>query len=476
MPTRIFREFVSFIAAVALCMMTFGEAVGQTAKTKSAIQTEITTQFPDNTSGAITPQNLRNVTTDTLYSYVDWLTCTASGGIIYYNYLSTPTCLPAGPTGYYLQLNSATPQWASVLQSITAGTGIVISGQPTATIAMTIPPIGLNIASRFGSMDVFQRGAGSSAAIAVTASASPYTADGCYLRTFANQASTVSATTGIANLSNLAAYVQRNSAETGVVQMQYGCPMDTDEIKSFAGTFVTLSGTIKSAVNFSPTSQALTVALTCGTGSPKKQASGFTSQTTPITTTLTLTSTATRFQATSAAIVPTTCTQAEIQFIWTPTGTAAGSDGFVVDDVQLEAVNSSTATAGQYQVLNFTQQLLQAQRYFAKTFPYGVAPAQAGGLPGSMCMMSQVSNTNQGMNWQFPTNLRAAPNPGLVVTFNPVSSAATWRDVSNGNDKAVTVDPAGTLSATSVWLIASGSNTAIAANNCIQLTVDASLN
>lgn len=91
-------------------------------QSKSALTTEINTDFADNTTGAITAALVRTVTTDIVNSYVDWLTCTGTGGIIFYN-AGTPTCRTAGVDGQTLIFNGV-PSW----QYITAGT---ISGSVT---------------------------------------------------------------------------------------------------------------------------------------------------------------------------------------------------------------------------------------------------------------------------------------------------------------------------------------------------------
>ena len=107
-------------------------------KTKAQIQTEINSFFADNTTGQITPAKLRTVTTDLLNSYVDWLTCTGSGGLVYWS-AGTPTCLSAGTSGQMLKTNggAAAPSWANFTSSLVAGTGITITGTTTATISLT---------------------------------------------------------------------------------------------------------------------------------------------------------------------------------------------------------------------------------------------------------------------------------------------------------------------------------------------------
>ena len=83
--------------------------------TKLTLDAEINTNFPDNTSGAITPAILRTTVHDIVASYVDWLVCTAQGGIVYWNSTATPTCLTAGTSGQFLKTQGpgANPVWAT---------------------------------------------------------------------------------------------------------------------------------------------------------------------------------------------------------------------------------------------------------------------------------------------------------------------------------------------------------------------------
>ena len=309
----------------------------------------------------------------------------------------------------------------------------------TITNSNLAQPAGFNLAARFGGMDVWQRGAGGSASIAVGASTTAYTVDGCYLATGANEASTVAAVAGIATGSFKAAAVTRNSGQTGTTSIVFGCPFDTDEIAQFAGSFVTLSFTASTGANWSPASGNLTYELFCGTGSVKKQTTGYTNQTTPINTTQAIAAgtAAARYQSTSAAIVPANCTQAEIQFNWTPVGTAGAADTITIDDVQLEIAPNSAWTASPYQHLDLGRQLSMAQRHFAKTFPYGTAPAQNAGLTGALFAVGPVATTvGVWYNWNFPRQMRAIP--GTVTSFNPSVANANCRDVAGAADLTFT--------------------------------------
>ena len=109
-------------------------------KTKAAIQTEINTLFADNTTGQITPTKLRTVTSDLLNSYVDWLTCSGTGGVVYWS-AGTPTCITAGTTGQLLQTNGPTlaPTWTSTPNvGVATGISLALNGCTIGTDALCL--------------------------------------------------------------------------------------------------------------------------------------------------------------------------------------------------------------------------------------------------------------------------------------------------------------------------------------------------
>jgi len=64
---------------------------------------------------------LNNITA----SYVDWLTCTGSGGMVFWN-AGVPTCLSAGLSGQVLHISGSLPAWTNMLSlgtlALTGGT------------------------------------------------------------------------------------------------------------------------------------------------------------------------------------------------------------------------------------------------------------------------------------------------------------------------------------------------------------------
>jgi hypothetical protein len=75
--------------------------------------------------------------------------------------------------------------------------------------------------------------------------------------------------------------------------------------------------------------------------------------------------------------------------------------------------------------------LMLCQRYYAKTFPLGTAPAQDAGLPGALVSYAVVANSIPAVRWQFPVPMRATPT---VTFYNPILANAQW---SQGGANAV---------------------------------------
>src|SRR5258706_9764201 len=115
------------------------------------------------------------------------------------------------------------------------------------------PPQALrNILMDSGSVEVWQRGAGATASIAVSASTTAYTADRWYVITGVNQASVIAAVTGLTNASNLAAKITRNNAQTGVTAYTFGLPLDTHGVVRMRGSKVAIRAVFQAGANWSP--------------------------------------------------------------------------------------------------------------------------------------------------------------------------------------------------------------------------------
>lgn len=282
-----------------------------------------------------------------------------------------------------------------------------------------------NICWMNGGFEVWQRGAGSSASIAVGATTTAYTADRWYLTTGANQISTVSAQTGLADASQLSARVQRNSGQTGTTAMTFGYPLDTDEIVRMRGSKVTLSFLAATGANWSPTNGTLVATLYVGTGAVAKRGGGFSSETTvlSISTNIAAGSSATSISGTSSAVVPTTSTQAEIQFTWTPTGTAGANDYFQVDNLQIENnLTSTTWTPMNFDRIPFETCLAGCKKHYQKTFLYDTAPASGGGIDNALSYLISPAAATITLWWQLPVEMRSDPT---FSKFHPVTATGS---------------------------------------------------
>jgi hypothetical protein len=272
-----------------------------------------------------------------------------------------------------------------------------------------------NILGRNGGLEVWQRGAGGSAGIAVPV-VGAYTADGWFYFTSNNQLGSVNQVTpGIATGSRYAAQIMRWTGQTGVATLYFEFPLDSDEIAPMRGQTVTLSFTAKSDGSFSPAGGTIGAALQVGTGSPARATAGagFTGSSQPLAGSCNLTTTATRFTITSSVVVPTTSTQASVLFSWTPVGTSVNNDHWYLDDVQLEV--GSVATP--FERRPFEQELAACRRYFWKTFPYETAPANNAGVTASWIFLQTVAplTAMASPSLFFPTPMRSAPT---LTAFN----------------------------------------------------------
>jgi len=325
-----------------------------------------------------------------------------------------------------------------------------------------------------GGLEVWQRGAGSSASISVAASTLAYTADRWYLQTGANQASVVSAQTGLTNGSPLCGRVLRTAGQTGTTVVVFAYPLDTDEIYRLRGSKISFTCKVKAGATWSPASGTLQTILYVGTGAVgKRNATPYTNETTvlSISTNLTAGGSVTTITGNSSAVLPTTTTQAELQFAWTPVGTAGATDSIDIDDVQIEAqLSSSTWTPTDYDRLAFFDMYTACQRHYYKTFHYTTAPVAGSTVQGALSFISQAV-TRGGIYIQFPVKMRTTPGYG---TLNPSVNNANWRNITSGNDSTATGDPNGTLSDSTVQVI-SATVTAVDQTLLIHLVASAGI-
>jgi len=308
-----------------------------------------------------------------------------------------------------------------------------------ATQANTTPNFA-NILSANGSFNIWQRGSGATSSFSVGASTTQYTADRWYITTGANQVCTVTATNSLdASLAPAnAVKIQRNNGQTGVGVLTFGYPLTADECASICGGQVSFSGFARAGSTWSPAGASLSVNLYVGTGTAGKRGGGFTNETNPLSITMGIAGGAatTTLSGTSLGAVAATSTQGEIQVTWTPAGTAGADDSITLDAFCLVPGTIVQSLEG----LPFDICLRQCKRFYRKSFPYGVAPAQNAGLTGTVSVVSQAASTLGFYVQLEPIEMIATAS---FTTFNPLASSAYWYNFTINTSVAAAVDTNG---------------------------------
>jgi hypothetical protein len=337
---------------------------------------------------------------------------------------------------------SETAAPGQVLQSATWNaifTDMAAAFTQLATQANTTPTWS-NILAPNGGFAIWQRGAGGAASFSVNASTTQYTADRWYIITGANQASVVAQTTGLTSAAPPAhaCKITRTAAQTGITAYTFGYPLTSDEVYRLRGQQVSFSGAAKAGANWSPALGAFTINFYVGTGTAQKAGAAganFSGLSTPLTITTDLAAGAanTSITGTSAAIVPVTSTQGEIQVTWTPVGTAGTDDSLTLDQFCLVA----GTIVQSFEDIPFDLSLRECKRFYRKSFPYGIAPAQNAGLPGALGVMAGAA-AKIGIFVQFePVEMIAT---AAITTFNPSGASAFWLDNTAGTSVASSID------------------------------------
>jgi hypothetical protein len=285
-----------------------------------------------------------------------------------------------------------------------------------------------------GDFDIWQRGAGGSAAISAPVGVT-YVADRWYISNSANNAHTVSQQAGLTNGSRFCMRVQRNAGQTGAAACLVGQAFTTDILVPLRGQIVTISAKVRSGANWSPTSGALTMGFATGTGTEQKAANTFTGLVIIATVTANLgtSSAVTTMKATGTVVVPTNATQGEVNFVYTPAGTAGANDYFEIDEVQIEIGGIATA----FDRRPFLDELARCKRYCRKSFLYATAPAQNVGANTNEAFFPAVSAgaAAEMIPVRFEVPMRVAPT---ITLYNPGAANAQARDETHTADCSAT--------------------------------------
>jgi hypothetical protein len=239
-----------------------------------------------------------------------------------------------------------------------------------------------------GGMDIWQRG--------TSATTNVYLADRWI--TFGNTPDrTSSRQTASLDGFTWALRTQRNSGSTSTGQQYAIQTLESINSIPFQGKTVVLSWYAKAGANYSSASSALTFSVESGTGTDQSYISGFTGAATVVSGTKTLTTSWQRFTATGT--VSASATQLNVQFNYTPVGTAGANDWFEITGVQLEL--GSVATTFSRAGGTIQGELAACQRYYYRW--------TAGSSYSMACFTTARGSNNSDGILPAPVKMRANP-------------------------------------------------------------------
>jgi hypothetical protein len=201
-----------------------------------------------------------------------------------------------------------------------------------------------------------------------------------------------------------AARVKRASGATSTNQQYLIQSFESANSIPFAGRTVTYSFYARAGANYSAASNALFAYIATGTGTDQNALSGYTGSATPISTTVTLTTTWQRFTVTGT--LAATTTELATAFIYTPSGTAGANDFFEVTGVQIDI--GSVALPIRRNGATIQGELAACQRYFeAQT-------DSSGGIDGNQSLGTFITTTTA-LGIVYYTPKRKSPSTTLAA-------------------------------------------------------------
>jgi hypothetical protein len=293
-----------------------------------------------------------------------------------------------------------------------------------------------------GGFDIWQRGAGGSATFTGIA-ARTYTADrwqaqhiggSCYVNQVAGQVARYGAQVGRTN----------GNAVTANVRFAQSLEINDCARLGIQGSPFTISLNLASGAQFSALAGNITISIFAGKDAADTNVlAGYTSSLTVATVTVGVPAGTSSKRFSVSGLVPGGSGYTEFGVIveYTPVGTAGASDNFLVENVQLEPNASPTP----FEYVQFGQMLARCQRYFEKSFIYGIAPAsnlgngsytsglagKAGAVAGELIFVA------------FKANKRSAGGIAFVF-YNPGAANNQMRDISAAADCSATTLTANT--------------------------------
>ena len=263
-----------------------------------------------------------------------------------------------------------------------------------------------------GSFDIWQRGTSFAAAASIV-----YTADrwAFYRSALATGATAAQTTpTGITGSSSYGIRVQRNSGNASVDPLVLSQCIETQNARVLQGQAITVSFKQRTGANIS--AATILVTLTYGTGTDQgvnaARAGSWTGQGTL---SGSFNTGSTTFTATSIQYsIPSTATELQLNFAYTPTGTAGAADYFDIADVQLEIGPVATP----FEQISYGLSLQLCQRYYCYIYV------------GFRFNSGPVSPYQYGWTISLPVSMRTTP---ITIALGGTPTIANLTSETTGN-------------------------------------------
>ena len=336
-------------------------------------------------------------------------------------------------SGYFINYRGdiiTIPSGTVTSVGISSTSGLQIANTPitaSGVISVNIPESvsGRNMIIN-GDFQVWQRGAGGSAAIIVPASTTVYTADRWQMKTSASQVYTIAQQTfpnGAPAIS-----IQRQAGQTGIGTVSFTTSLTRDMCINSAGNKVTVSFSAACGANYSAAGSLLTVSIISGTTTTDTSVlSGWVGQTVEATTSVVLTTTAFQPFTLTTPVLGNNVSQLAVQFTSTPVGAAGVADNFNLAQVQLEISPSAT----HFEWRPFVDGYRRCQFFFQKSAAYSTAPGTANDASAGnsqLVSFTSVPNNAYYASIRFPFNMFKIP----TITLYPYATPANINRWSNG--------------------------------------------
>lgn len=298
-----------------------------------------------------------------------------------------------------------------------------------------------------GSMQVWQRGTSFASAASVVYSADRWS----HWRGSFATGSTVSRQTG-SDPSRYCARVQRDSGNASTALVYIAQALTTENSIPLRGKRLGIRFRARAGANFSASASALSVQVFTGTGTDQHP-TVYTGSATPLSTSVTLTTSWQYFTADLGGTVGGTVTELSLGFLYTPVGTASTNDYFEIQEVQLVATTDSNVDVGDYPWRSFEQEFDECQAYYEKSFAYATAPAQNAGTTNTIGFAQALGASTAQYAPSMTLFKRRKRGTPTVTCYNPSAANAQIRNLTGSTDWT-----SSSLSASDIGMWATGTS------------------